>query len=318
MKQTIVLGMIISILASGLCQGCNDSDSHQHDQQRQIEGQIRIVQVRENRADQSGSPAVFLVTELDAFSLTFADDCVIEGLSDAQRGDGYPVTIGGKQVLLHSGGAYRISGRQEGEGLQLSTRNVMGFRVDRLVCTRAGEGAGYFELGLRDEKDRLFVTDGCITIAVDGDHWQMGGKSSADVPAPWARDPAVPIPVIAPFDGTLLSVRVQPGDNVARGEELLKVHSATLELYLAEQEASYREALVKENHAHAKGDLTESQVYKAQAESIAAQVNFLKAQLESAVVRSPVRGVVQSGGNQLAVDVPVQSRQVLFLVYPRP
>ena len=317
MMKTLLLGMIISILASGFCQGCKDSDSRQHDQQRQIEGQIRIVQVRDNWVDQSGSPVVFLVTELDAFSLTFADDCVIEGLSDAQRGNGYPVTIGGKQVLLHSGGAYRVSGRQEGEGLQLSTRNVMGLRVDRLVCTRSGEGTGYFEVGFRDEKDRLFVTDGRISIAVDGDHWQMDGQSNTDVPAPWSRDPAVPIPVIAPFDGTLLSVKVQSGDNVARGEELLKVNSASLELYLAEQEASYREALVRENQARAKDDLAEAQAYKAQAESVAAQVNFLKSQLESAVVRSPVRGVVQSG-NQLAVGMPVQARQVLFLVYPRP
>jgi len=318
MMKTLLLGMTISILTSALCIGCHDNDSHQQDQHRQIEGRIQIVQLRDDPSRTGGSPVVFLVAGQDVFSLTFTDDCVIEGLPVTQQGNGYPVTIGGKVVLLHSGGTYSVSGRLVDDGLELSTRDVKGFQVERFACTKTGEGTSYFEEGFRDKTDRLFVSDGCITITVDGDQWQTGGKSNTDIPAPWTRNPEVPMPVIAPFDGTLLSVSVKPGDFVEADEELVKIDSSAMLQTLAKLQTSYSVVLDKEQRARVEGHLAESQVCKAQAEYIAAEIRLIEAKIEHATVRSPVRGLVKASKNELAVGMAVQNRQILFLIYPRP
>lgn len=323
--------MTISILALAFCQGCNEDSSHQQGQQRQVQGQIRIVEVPEDPANLMGTYVigdrvvavqadhfVFLVTEKEAFSLTFDNDCVIEGIPQTQRGDGYPVTIGGRQILLHSDGGYLVSARLEPTGLQLSTRPVTGLRVFKLACTEAGEGDSYFQVGYRDELDRVFVADGGFAIFVDGNSRQLSGTIHTDTPAPWARDPKVPLPVVAPLDGTLLSIRVQSGDNVERDDELLRVDSPNIEVRLEELEATYREALLKVNRAQCEDNVSEAQLYQAEAKSIAARIEFLKAQIKNATVRSPVRGLVQSGDTKLAVGMPVRSGQVLFFIYPRP
>ena len=313
MTKTRLPAIIISIFAFALCNGCKQGDS---DQQGQVEGRIHIVEVEGDWAN----PEVFLVNQQAAYSLSFADDCKVEGLSQTQQGNGYPVTIGGRQFLLHSEGNYSVLGRQEDNGLQLSTRKVAGFRVVKLVCTQTGEGTSYFETGYRNERGRVFVADGRLSIFVDGiNSRQIGGTIETDVPAPWARDPEVPLPVAAPFDGTLVSVKVQAGDIVEKGEELLRADpDTTMILRLAELEANYREALTKVDRALLQDQPTEAEIYKAQAETLKSQIEFIEAKINSAIVKSPVRGVVQPGDSQLAVGMPVQSGQILFLVYPRP
>jgi len=125
----------------------------------------------------------------------------------------------------------------------------------------------------------------------------------------------------APFEGYLLTVRVEPGDKVTSDVTsdrsiLATLDTAELRLKLAAHLAERAGYLKQADLAMRDGKTADEQIARAQAEKLQAQIDLLNYQIAQATIRSPVDGQVLSGDLKRQLGAPVQTGQVLFEVAP--
>ncbi len=118
----------------------------------------------------------------------------------------------------------------------------------------------------------------------------------------------------APFEGYLGSVKVRPGDQVAAGEELLRLDTSDLVVELASalaEKQRYASEAEKAEADHKLADLRASRALEAQAE---AHVNLIRYRLGRAVMTAPFDGVVVEGDLRERLGAPVHAGDVLLKV----
>jgi multidrug efflux pump subunit AcrA (membrane-fusion protein) len=137
------------------------------------------------------------------------------------------------------------------------------------------------------------------------------------VSAPFVLQPQERQLVVAPFDGYLKAVHVEPGDRVVPGRTLLaELETAELRLQLAEKLAARVQHLKEADLARREGKTAEVQIAEAEAERAAAEIALLEHQIDKASLRSPLAGVVQEGDHKRKTGGAVSKGEVLFEVAP--
>ena len=171
-----------------------------------------MVLVRQDNL--SFDTAFFLLTDDNTlYGLTFADDCDAPGALDkAPDGNGYPLDIHGKKLLIHSAARYELRGKPHSTGPSLGTRTSTPMLVKNVREIQKGEGISYASLGWVSTgrmpggggtNDALLVNDSAMTISVkDGAVGIRGGSTiDGNSVAPWARgDDYVDVRIQIPGD----------------------------------------------------------------------------------------------------------------------
>ncbi len=118
--------------------------------------------------------------------------------------------------------------------------------------------------------------------------------------------------VTAPFDGHLDHVRFRVGDAVRQGEELLSLDQTSLLLREAELIAEQNRYLGELEKARASYATADMRITQALYDQAVARRQLVRHQLDQAVVRSPLAGVVIEGDLAERIGSPVQQGDLLF------
>jgi len=148
----------------------------------------------------------------------------------------------------------------------------------------------------------------CFTIFVHG---------RDRVEATFAIEPVVSRSVPAPWDGYLLDVHVEPGDEVIEGETILaSLEHQDLRNQLAEARAEVARYRTEADIAWREGKQAERQIAQAREREATARVDLLEYRLSRGSLIAPVTGVVTQGDLKKEVGRPVEQGQLLFEVAP--
>ena len=121
--------------------------------------------------------------------------------------------------------------------------------------------------------------------------------------------------VSAPFEGELALLHVEPGDVVEAGASILAELDVTdLRLELSSQQAELWRHRREAAMALRDGDVLERELAEAEADRTAARIGLLEHRLASAVIRSPIDGVVVRGDLRRRLGGPVDKGELLFEV----
>jgi biotin carboxyl carrier protein len=143
------------------------------------------------------------------------------------------------------------------------------------------------------------------------------GVGTYRVEAPFVFQPIEQQVVSAPFEGYLASVNVEPGDRVVGGKTVLAtLETAELVLRRGDARGEYAKYTKQADDAAAQDKIAEAQIARAQAESIAAQIDLLTYQIDHAQLISPTSGIVVSGDLKRLVGARVKLGDALFEVAP--
>ncbi len=122
--------------------------------------------------------------------------------------------------------------------------------------------------------------------------------------------------VPAPYQGDLAEVRVRPGATVQAGQELALLNATEFKLQLAEAVSQLRVQQKQEQKARAERKQAEVQMALANIEQINARIELLQYQLDKAVIRSPIDGVVLTGDWQDKIGGVVEMGKPMFEIAP--
>lgn len=118
----------------------------------------------------------------------------------------------------------------------------------------------------------------------------------------------------APFDGYLATVRVRPGDEVAKGETLLEFDRGELRVQEADALAEIRRYQAEAERAEADGEPADLRVARSLAEQARARLDLVRFRLERSTVRTPFEGVVVAGDLRDRLGAPLKQGDVLMQV----
>jgi biotin carboxyl carrier protein len=122
--------------------------------------------------------------------------------------------------------------------------------------------------------------------------------------------------VAAPFDGFLGESAVRVGDTVEAGAMLARLDTVDLVLRRASLHAEHDGAVREAALAQRERKDAESQIARARAKKLAADMEHVERLLEQAEVKSPASGVIIAGDLERAIGAPVNAGDVLFEVAP--
>ena len=122
--------------------------------------------------------------------------------------------------------------------------------------------------------------------------------------------------VAAPFDGTLESTFVEPGDMVQTGQVLASLDERELRWELAGLEAEYVAAKKRRDTARAKQEAAQSQLAVLEMQKIQTKIQTLRHRTENLQIQCPIDGVLVSGDLRRTEGAPVSIGQTLFEVAP--
>lgn len=122
--------------------------------------------------------------------------------------------------------------------------------------------------------------------------------------------------IAAPFEATLLSCDVAPGDEVHRDDVLLRLDGRPLNLELESLRAEHGQALKEQNIALAAGKIADGQLASLKCKQLESRIALLEERLASLDIRSPIRGVVVSGDLKNSVGTPFKTGDALLEVAP--
>lgn len=122
--------------------------------------------------------------------------------------------------------------------------------------------------------------------------------------------------IAAPFDGTLQSTTVEPGDLVQAGQVLAELDERELKWELAGLEAEYVAAKKKRDAARAKQEAAPAQLAALEMEQIDTKLRTLRHRAEHLKIQCPIDGVVVSGDLRRTEGAPLSTGQTLFEVAP--
>jgi biotin carboxyl carrier protein len=143
------------------------------------------------------------------------------------------------------------------------------------------------------------------------------GKGQYRAEAPFVLEATVQQVIPAPFDGYIETVNVEVSDEVEAGTTILgSLDTAELNLNLATAGAEKAGYLKQATAYLDEGDIAQSQVARAKADQVNAQIKLLEYQIGQADLVSPISGVVVKGDLKREIGAPVKVGDVLFEVCP--
>ncbi len=122
--------------------------------------------------------------------------------------------------------------------------------------------------------------------------------------------------VSAPFEATLESVFVEPGDEVDAGQPLVVLDGRPLRLEQQSLDAEIQQATKQHDVAIAAGKIAEAQLAQFKCQQLNRQRALIDRRLGQLNIVSPIAGVVVAGDLRHSVGVPLEMGQVLFEVAP--
>lgn len=122
--------------------------------------------------------------------------------------------------------------------------------------------------------------------------------------------------VSAPFDATLLSTHVQPGDSVQRGDVLISLDGRPLRLELETVEAQIGQVLKERDVAMVGGRVAEAQQAKLKIRELNRQRDLLLSRLDRLNVTSPIDGVIVLGDLNRSIGAPLETGQAVLEIAP--
>lgn len=122
--------------------------------------------------------------------------------------------------------------------------------------------------------------------------------------------------VAAPFDATLMTSAVRPGDLVVADQLLARLDDRDLRSQLTEAIAQRSSAETKAKASLANKDITESQLARIEAERLGLRIDLYRRRLDEIEIKAPLAGVVLTGDWDQAIGAPLQVGQTLFEVAP--
>ena len=122
--------------------------------------------------------------------------------------------------------------------------------------------------------------------------------------------------VVAPYDGTLESSQVSPGDVVKAGDVLARMDEREISWELASLTADLAHAEKERDSAMAVHRTSGAQLAKLEMERLQVQIKMLEHRIENLAIRSPIDGIVVAGDLEKAQGAPLTIGQTLFEVAP--
>ena len=120
----------------------------------------------------------------------------------------------------------------------------------------------------------------------------------------------------APFDGTLETSLVEPGDIVTQGQVLARLDGREMRLDLSALEAEHGRARKQWEASLALDDIYESQQARLEMQRLELQIKILRDHQRNLEIRSPQSGIVVSGELRQSEGAPVTLGQNLCEVAP--
>ncbi|TVP94074.1 MAG: HlyD family efflux transporter periplasmic adaptor subunit [Planctomycetaceae bacterium] len=122
--------------------------------------------------------------------------------------------------------------------------------------------------------------------------------------------------VSAPFDATLVTSTVRPGDLVAADQLLARLDDRDLRSQLTEAIAQQSSAETKAKASLANREVTESQLARIEADRLGLRIDLYRRRLDEIEIKAPIAGVVLAGDWDQAIGAPLRVGQTLFEVAP--
>lgn len=143
------------------------------------------------------------------------------------------------------------------------------------------------------------------------------GRGTDWVEGSFTVEPVVSRAVVAPWNGYLAEVHVEPGDRVVAGETVLgKLDVSDLRLELVHAEADAAQYRTEADLAWRESRNAERLIALRKAEQSEANAELLRHRLRRATLVAPLSGVVTQGDLKKELGRPVDKGQVLFEVAP--
>ena len=120
--------------------------------------------------------------------------------------------------------------------------------------------------------------------------------------------------VSAPFEATLESVLVDPGDEVHQGQPLVQLDGRPLRLEQQSIDAEIQQATKQQDVAIAAGRIAESQQAQLKCQQLQRQSELLQRRLSQLTVTSPIDGVIVVGDLRRSIGATLEIGQVMFEV----
>lgn len=118
--------------------------------------------------------------------------------------------------------------------------------------------------------------------------------------------------VSAPFEATIESVLVEPGDRVAAGQPLVALDGRPLRLEQQSLDAEIQQATKQQDVALAAGRIAESQLAQFKCQQLLRQRELLERRLNQLSITSPIDGIVVAGDLRRSIGAPVEIGEVLL------
>ena len=122
--------------------------------------------------------------------------------------------------------------------------------------------------------------------------------------------------VVAPYDGTLESSQVMPGDVVKAGDVLARMDEREIRWELASLATDLARAEKERDSAMAVHRTSGAQLAELEMERLEVQIKLLEHRLDNLAIRSPIDGIVVAGDLEKAQGAPLTIGQTLFEVAP--
>jgi len=121
---------------------------------------------------------------------------------------------------------------------------------------------------------------------------------------------------VAPFDGTILSGFVEPGDIVKKGQVLAEMDGREVRLELSAKVAERQQALLQREIELTEGNVPKTFLSELENERLSSEADVLAYRQRHLSVRSSIDGIVLSGSLERSEAASVHKGEVLFEIGP--
>lgn len=122
--------------------------------------------------------------------------------------------------------------------------------------------------------------------------------------------------ISSPFEATLESVEIEPGDQVEEGQLLVVLDGRPLRLEQQGIDAEIQQAAKQQDVAMAAGRIAEGQLAGLKVQQLQRRRDLLQRRLGQLNITSPISGIVVTGDLRRSIGAPLETGQVLFEIAP--
>ena len=122
--------------------------------------------------------------------------------------------------------------------------------------------------------------------------------------------------ISSPFEATLESVEIEPGDQVEEGQLLVVLDGRPLRLEQQGIDSEIQQAAKQQDVAMAAGRIAEGQLAGLKVQQLQRRRDLLQRRLGQLNITSPISGIVVTGDLRRSIGAPLETGQVLFEIAP--